>query len=183
VRYDLYRSLGVKGLNCCVCSDNGYRCWIICWNIVQRILENSMSSSFCNKNDYTSLVQIWCFPSQSVVTCKYNTSVDNTTLYLCTMKQYICQGDMFWPYKVIIRPSKKTDPRAVLCFTALWDPKCIWDPTVQWNIIQLLDLSWRAWWWPCKVETCRPDKLSILINKVLCCRLTCCVYIHPWSRT
>ena len=30
---------------------------------------------------------------------------------------------MFRPYKVIIRPSKKTYPRAVLCFTALWDPK------------------------------------------------------------
>ena len=29
---------------------------------------------------------------------------------------------MFRPYKVIIRPSKKTDPRAVLYFTALWDP-------------------------------------------------------------
>jgi len=27
---------------------------------------------------------------------------------------------------------------------------CIWDPTMQWNIIQLLDLSsWRVWWWPC----------------------------------
>ena len=32
---------------------------------------------------------------------------------------------MFRPYKVIIMPSKKTDPRAVLCFTALWDPKCL----------------------------------------------------------
>ena len=32
---------------------------------------------------------------------------------------------MFRPYKVIIRPSKKTDPRAVLCITALWDPKCL----------------------------------------------------------
>jgi len=29
---------------------------------------------------------------------------------------------MFRPYKVIIGPSKKTDPRAVLCFTALRDP-------------------------------------------------------------
>ena len=36
----------------------------------------------------------------------------------------MCQGNMFRPYKVIIRPSKKTDPRAVLCFAALWDPKC-----------------------------------------------------------
>ena len=32
---------------------------------------------------------------------------------------------MFRPYKVIIMPSRKTDPRAVLCFTALWDPKCL----------------------------------------------------------
>ena len=32
---------------------------------------------------------------------------------------------MFRPYKVIIRSSNKTDPRAVLCFTALWDPKCL----------------------------------------------------------
>ena len=32
---------------------------------------------------------------------------------------------MFRPYKVIIRPSKKTDPRALLSFTALWDPKCL----------------------------------------------------------
>ena len=31
---------------------------------------------------------------------------------------------MFRPYKVI-RPSKKTEPRAVLCFTALRDPKCL----------------------------------------------------------
>jgi len=30
---------------------------------------------------------------------------------------------MFQPYKVILRPSKKTDPRAV-CFIALWDLKC-----------------------------------------------------------
>jgi len=53
------------------------------------------------------------------------------------------------------------------------------DPTVQENIIQLLDLSsWRAWWWPYKVETCCPDKYTILlyINKVLCYRLTCCIY-------
>ena len=87
---------------------------------------------------------------------------------------------MFRPYKVIIRPSKKTDPRAVLCSTALWGLKCIWDPTMQWNIIQLLDLSsWRAWWWPCKVKTCRPDKctVSLYINKVLCYRLTCCIYM------
>jgi len=36
-------------------------------------------------------------------------------LYLYTIKQYICQGNMFLPHKVIIRPSKKTDPRAKLC--------------------------------------------------------------------
>ena len=32
---------------------------------------------------------------------------------------------MFRPHKVIIRPSKKTDPTAVLFFTALWDLKCL----------------------------------------------------------
>ena len=32
---------------------------------------------------------------------------------------------MFRPYKVIIRPSRTTDPRAVICFTALCDPKCL----------------------------------------------------------
>ena len=32
---------------------------------------------------------------------------------------------MFRPYKVIIRPSKRTEPRTVLCLTALWDPKCL----------------------------------------------------------
>jgi len=32
---------------------------------------------------------------------------------------------MFRPYMVIIRSSKKTDPTAALCFTALWDPKCL----------------------------------------------------------
>jgi len=47
---------------------------------------------------------------------KYNTSVDNTTLYLYTKIIYIyifCQGDMFRPYKVILRLSKKTDSRVV----------------------------------------------------------------------
>jgi len=38
-------------------------------------------------------------------------SVDNTTLYIYTNIFY--QGDMFRPYKVILRPSKKTDPRVV----------------------------------------------------------------------
>ena len=38
-------------------------------------------------------------------------SVDNTTLYLHTKNSIFCQGDMFRPYKVILRPSKKTDPR------------------------------------------------------------------------
>jgi hypothetical protein len=45
----------VQCLNCCVCSNNGNRCRIFCWNIVQRILENSMSCSLCKKNDHTSL--------------------------------------------------------------------------------------------------------------------------------
>ena len=27
-----------------------------------------------------------------------------------------CQGDIFRPYKVILRPSKKTDPRVVYVF-------------------------------------------------------------------
>jgi len=41
---------------------------------------------------------------------------------------------------------------------------------MQWNVIQLLDLpSWRALRWPCKIETCRPDKCTVLlyINVVL----------------
>ena len=53
---------------------------------------------------------------------KHNASFDNTTLYLYTIKSYICQGNMFRRYKVIMRPSKKTDPRAVLYFTAFWSP-------------------------------------------------------------
>ena len=45
---------------------------------------------------------------------------------------------MFRPCKVIFRPSKDRS--------------------------KILDLfSWRAWWWPCKVETCRPDKKHYLM--------------------
>ena len=54
----------------------------------------------------------------------------NTTHQLITQhfiymqKSIFCQGDMFRPYKVILRPSKKTDPR-VVCFIGclLWGPE------------------------------------------------------------
>ena len=57
-----------------------------------------------------------------------------------------CQGDMFRPYKVSLRPSKKTDPRVVYVSMHCGIPnaykflleKCkihklvsIWDPTVH----------------------------------------------------
>jgi len=42
-------------------------------------------------------VHIWCFPSRSVITYKYNTSVNNTTLYLYTINIVYSQGDMFRP--------------------------------------------------------------------------------------
>ena len=35
------------------------------------------------------------------------------TLYKKKLSNMFCQGDMFQPYKVILRPSKETDPRAV----------------------------------------------------------------------
>jgi len=35
---------------------------------------------------------------------------------------------------------------------------------------QLLDLSsWRAWGWPYKVETCRPDKIYYFCIQIKCC--------------
>jgi len=90
------------------------------------------------------------FPSRSVLTCKYNTSVDNTTLYLYTKVVYFvsatcfdlvrsssgpprrqikelfmfklfCQSDMFRPYKIILRHSKETDTKVVYV-------------SLQWNI-------------------------------------------------
>ena len=78
--------------------------------------------------------EIWCFPSRSVITHKYNTSVDNTTLYLYTKIVYFVRATCF----DLIR-SSSGPPRRQL---------------------QLLDLSsWRAWEWPYNVETCRPDKI------------------------
>ena len=58
--------------------------------------------------------------------CPLSRKVDKSTtcqsitqhFILYTIKIVYCQGDMFRPYKVILRPSKKTDPRAVLCFIA-----------------------------------------------------------------
>ena len=40
-------------------------------------------------------ISISFFPSLSVITYKYNMSVNNTTLYLYTIKIIYCQGDMF----------------------------------------------------------------------------------------
>ena len=71
-----------------------------------------------------------------------------------------CQGDMFRPYKIILRPSKKTDPRAVFCFPIFFLLGSHYAAKQK----QLLDLSsWRAWGWRYMVETCRPDKTYYLI--------------------
>jgi len=67
----------------------------------------------CTVRVANNMFFIRCFPSRSVITYKYNTSVDNTTLYLYTKNSIFCQGDMFRPYKVVPRPSKKTNSRVV----------------------------------------------------------------------
>ena len=56
-----------------------------------------------------------------------NTTHQSITLHFISIQlsTVFCQGDMFRPYKIIIRPSKKADQRAAVCFTALWDPKCL----------------------------------------------------------
>jgi len=75
-----------------------------------------------------------------------------------------CQGDMFRPYKVILRPCKKTDPRVVYVTLHCGILKCktckhLGSHNAK-KYKQLLDLSsWRVWRWPYKVETRRPDKI------------------------
>jgi len=111
---------------------------------------------------------------------KYNMSVNNTTLYLYTIKMVYCQGDMFRPLLGHLQALWENRSKSYLHFNALWDPKClqIWDPTMHWNI----DSSWICFLREpeedlIKVETCRPDNMLFLlyINKVLCYRLTCCI--------
>ena len=64
--------------------------------------------------DFRWVTVFLCLPFRSVITYKYNTSDDNRTLYFIYNKNSIfCQGDMFRPYRIILRPSKKTDPRFV----------------------------------------------------------------------
>jgi len=62
--------------------------------------------------------------------------------FIYTKKNSIfCQGDMFRPYKVILRPSKKTDPRVV--YASLHCKHLGSHNTMKHK--QLLDLSsWRA---------------------------------------
>ena len=102
--------------------------------------------------------------------CKYNTSVDNTTLYLYIKIVYFVRVTCF----DLIRSSSgppRSRSKSCLCFNALWNPTMQWniqqlldlllggpevetltmsylcfiallDPTMQWNIQQLLDLLW-----------------------------------------
>ena len=44
---------------------------------------------------------------------KYNSQLITQHFIYIQLSSMFCQGDMFKPYKVILRPSKKTDPRAV----------------------------------------------------------------------
>ena len=48
---------------------------------------------------------------------------------------------MFRPYKVIIRPSKKTDPRAELPFTALCDPKCLQVFVTECKVLKFVNMN------------------------------------------
>ena len=60
-----------------------------------------------------------CLPSRSVLThIEYtNVSVYNTTIYFIYIKYYIDGATCFDFHWVILRPSKKTDPRLHICFT------------------------------------------------------------------
>ena len=87
---------------------------------------------------------------------KYNTSVNNTTLYLYTIKIVYYQGDMFRPLLGHLQ--------------ALWE-----------NRSKNVDSSWICFLRGpeddlIKVETCRPHNILFLLytNKVLYYWLTCC---------
>ena len=130
---------------------------------------------------------------------KYNTSVDNTTLHLCTKIVYFVRATCF----DLIRSSSGPPGRQIqeLCSIALWDPKCLqlvnhlgshnalWDPKCltsckhlgshnamehnSWicllggpedHLIRLKHVPWQT-------------ILFLCINKVLCYRLACCIYM------
>jgi len=92
---------------------------------------------------------ICCLPSRNVVTCKYNVSVNNTTIYLCIINIVYCQGDMFRPLLGHLQ--------------ALWENRF---KTVH-NALkhrQFLDLfSQKAWRWPNKGRNMSPWQYTMFI--------------------
>ena len=82
--------------------------------------------------------KICCFLSRRVITYKYNTPVNNTTLYLYAIQIVYCHGDMFQPILGHLQALWVNRSKNCLCFNALLDTKCIWDPKMHWNI----DSSW-----------------------------------------
>ena len=83
---------------------------------------------------------------------------------------------MFLPYKVILRPSKKTNPNnSWICLLGRPEDDLIRSKYVALTkyIIfvnkskQVLDLSsWRAWGWPYKVEICCSDKIYYFCRQI-----------------
>jgi len=98
-------------------------------------------------------LQIWCFPCRSVITYKYNTSVNNTTIYLYTKIVYFVRATSF----DLIRSSSGRPRKQI---EELFMFHCIVGSHNAMKHKQLLNLSsWRTWGWPYKVEICRPDKI------------------------
>ena len=77
---------------------------------------------------------------------------------------------MFRPLLGHLQALWENRSKRYLYFNALWDPKCVWDPTMHWNRY-LLDLfSQRAWRWPNKGRNMSPWQYTIFIEyKVKCC--------------
>jgi len=127
----------------CVCLNTRARNW----SRMQFFLEHNICRS-C----YSMKTEVREIYTRGELVEVINTTRQSITQHFIYKNSIFCQGDMFRPYKVILRPSKKTDP-TVVCFIAHNAMKQK----------QLLELSsWRAWGWLYKVETCRPDKIHYI---------------------
>jgi len=69
----------------------------------------------------------------SVPKCYINTTCQSITQHfiLYTIRIVYCQGDMFRPFLGHLQALWENKSKSFIYFNALWDRKCIWDPTCR----------------------------------------------------
>ena len=97
--------------------------------------------------------------------CKYNVSVNNTTLYFVYNKNSVLSGRHV---STFIRSSSSPLRKKIQELSIF---QCIVESQMHWNIDSSLDLfSQRAWGWPNKGRNMSPWQYTVfIVYKIKCC--------------